>query len=106
MQRSFSQRSPVGSTGERNDPRQCSSWGAVSEGLARSAVELQRDQVEVVLAVHRKVTLPGQVLPQEPVGVLGGGALPGTLGIAEVDGDVGRYGEPLVSGHLRAPVPG
>ena len=42
----------VGSTGERNGLGQCSSRGAVSEGLARSGVELERDQVEVVLAVH------------------------------------------------------
>ncbi len=42
----------VGSTGERNGPGQCSSRGVVSEGLAGPRVELQRDQVEVVLAVH------------------------------------------------------
>ena len=41
----------VGSTGERNGPRQCSSRGAVFQGLAGSAVELQCDQVEVVLAM-------------------------------------------------------
>jgi len=42
----------VGSTGERNGLGQCSSRGIVSEGLAGPRVELQRDQVEVVLAVH------------------------------------------------------
>ena len=61
----LAKKAAVGSTGERNGPRQCSSWGAVSEGLARSAVKLQRDQVEVVLTVHRKVALPGQVLPRK-----------------------------------------
>ena len=50
---------PVGSTGERNGPGQCSSRGIVSEGLARSGVELQRDQVEVLLAVHGEVGVPG-----------------------------------------------
>ena len=44
---------PAGSTGERNGLGQCSSRGVVSEGLAGPAVELQRDQIEVVLAVHR-----------------------------------------------------
>ena len=41
----------VGSTGERNGPHQFSSRGAIAQGLAGPTVELQRDQVEVVLAV-------------------------------------------------------
>ncbi len=49
----------VGSTGERNGLGQCSSRGIVSEGLAGPRVELQRDQVEVVLAVYREIGLPG-----------------------------------------------
>ena len=40
------------STGERNSLSQCSSWGTVGERLARSTVELQRDQIEVVLSVY------------------------------------------------------
>ena len=43
----------VGSTGERNSLGQCSSRGAVGEGLAGPRVELERDQVEVLLVVHR-----------------------------------------------------
>jgi transposase len=42
----------VGSTGERNSVRQCSSRGAVGEGLAGPRVELERDQIKVVLAVR------------------------------------------------------
>jgi transposase len=52
-EREILRKAAVGSTGERNGPRQCSSRGAVSEGLARSAIELERNEVEVVLAVHR-----------------------------------------------------
>src|SRR5215211_5709829 len=96
----------VSSTGERNGPGQCSSWGAVAQSLAGPTVEFERDQVEVGLIIHREVTLPGQVLPQEPVGVLARAPLPGALGITEVDGYVGCYRELLVGGHLRAPVPG
>jgi hypothetical protein len=33
-------------------------------------------------------------------------ALPWAAGIAEIRGDVGGNGEPLVSRHLRAPIPG
>jgi hypothetical protein len=78
--------------------------GAVAKGLARAAVELQRDQVEVLLAVHREVTLPGQVLSEQSVGVLRGGALPRTPRSAEVDRHVTCDGELLVGGHLRAPI--
>ncbi len=45
----------VDSTGERNGLYQCISRRAVAEGLAGSAVELQRDGAEVVLAIHREV---------------------------------------------------
>lgn len=41
----------VGSIGERNGLCQCSSRGAVGEGLAGSTVELQGNRVEFVLAV-------------------------------------------------------
>lgn len=41
----------VGSTGGSNGSCQCSSRGAVAEGLARTAVELQRDRVELMLVV-------------------------------------------------------
>ncbi len=58
-EREILKKAAVGSTGERNGPRQCSSRGVVSEGLARSGVELQRDQVEVLLAVHGEVGVPG-----------------------------------------------
>jgi hypothetical protein len=52
-QRVFTKKDMVGSTGERNSLGQCSSRGAVGEGLAGPRVELERDQVEVLLVVHR-----------------------------------------------------
>jgi hypothetical protein len=59
---------------------------------SRSGVELEGDEVEVGLAVARQVGALGQVLAQEAVGVLAGAPLPGALGVAEVDGDVGSRG--------------
>jgi hypothetical protein len=50
----------------------------------------------------RKKSPPGQVLPQEHVGVLAGGALPGTLRIAEEDPNRTRAGE-KPSGRKRFP---
>src|SRR5215207_769696 len=96
----------VGSTGQCNAPGQCSSRGVVAQSLARPHVELERDEVEVGLIVHREVGTSGKVLPQEPVRVLARSTLPGTLRIAEVDRDVRGHRELLVCGHLRAPVPG
>lgn len=40
------------STGERNGLGQCSSQGTVIQGLARTGVELERNQIEVVLTVY------------------------------------------------------
>ena len=53
QEREFLKKAAVGSTGERNSLGQCSSRGAVGEGLAGPRVELERDQVEVLLVVHR-----------------------------------------------------
>ncbi len=50
-EREILKKAAVGSTGERNGLRQFISRGAVGEGLAGSAVELQRDRIEVMLAV-------------------------------------------------------
>jgi hypothetical protein len=46
-----------------------------------------------------------EVLAQQPVGLVRA-ALPGSLGVAEVDPDAGVDGEALVLGHLQTAVPG
>jgi transposase len=40
QEREILRKATVGSIGERNDLSQCSSWGAVAQGLSGSAVEL------------------------------------------------------------------
>ena len=55
------------------------------EGLAWPVVEFGGDRVEVVLAVSGEVGAFGEVLPEQPVGVLVGAALPGRVRVAEVD---------------------
>lgn len=48
----------------------------------------------------------GQPAVDEPVGVLVDGALPGLVGVAEVDVDAAELGDGVVVGHLAAAVPG
>ena len=55
--------------------------------------------------MERQVSLLGQVLPQQPVGVFVCAALPGTVGITEVDLHVCGHTEGFVLGHLVSPVP-
>lgn len=57
------------------------------------------------LCTDRSVPL-GEVLAQEPVGVLVRAALPRAVWITEVDLHVGRCREPLVVRELLASVPG
>src|SRR5215469_1180046 len=96
----------VGSNSRRNTCLKCSGWRSKSQGLARSLVQEQRELVELRLAEHRDVCTLWHVLPQEPIGVFVRPALPGALGVAEIDLDVGRDGEALVVRHLVTPIPG
>src|ERR671925_458514 len=53
------------------------SWGPPSQGLPRPLVELGGDAVEFALVVHGQVGALGEVLAQQPVGVLVRAPLPG-----------------------------
>src|SRR5687767_10090566 len=55
------------------------------QGLSRSPVELGGDLIELFLGEGGDAGALREVLAQQPVGVLVGAALPGTLGVAEVD---------------------
>ena len=68
--------------------------GCPVECLAGSCVEFGGDGVEVGLGVRGEVGALGQVLAQQPVGVLVGAALPGAAGVAEVDLDAGATVNP------------
>ena len=56
-------------------------------------LSLRGDVVEVVGLVDRQVGALGEVLAQQPVGVLVGAALPGRVGVAEVDVQAGGGGD-------------
>ena len=75
---------PADSTGRRVACRGLRR-GCASRGFAGSVVEFGGDVVEVLGAVHGQVGALGEVLAQQPVGVLVGAALPGRVRVAEVD---------------------
>ena len=56
--------------------------------------------------MYGQIRFLGEVLPEQSVGVFIRSTLPGTLRIAEVDGDVGRQSEAFVVRHLQTAVPG
>src|SRR4030095_14104441 len=73
---------PSGSAGQQRG--ELFGWGAPAECLAGSAVELVGDRVQLGLADGVEVDLAlGEVLTQQPVGVLVRPALPGTVRVAE-----------------------
>src|SRR3954465_10665282 len=77
-----------------------------AQGLSRPAVEGDRHGCQVVGAVHAEVGALREVLAQQPVGVLVRAALPGAVGIAEVDLKTGVDPELGVLGHFRSLIPG
>src|SRR5258708_39744353 len=73
-----------------------------SMGGTRSAVEAVGDGIEFVLTVDREVSALWQVLTQQPVSVLTGAALPGTVRIAEVHAHASGGAKFLMAGHFLA----
>src|SRR3954454_17242060 len=77
-----------------------------AERLSRPAVEGHRHGCKVLGAVRAEVGALWKVLAQQPVGVLVRAALPGAVGIAEVDLDACVDLQARVLGHLGALIPG
>ena len=85
MERDILKKGMVGSTGRRNGLGEGSGWCLEAKRFPWPGIELERDCIEVGLAMRRQVGLLGEVLAQRAVGVLVAPALPRAAGIAEVD---------------------
>src|SRR5260370_36393734 len=96
----------TGGTGFLQKLRQRFGRRPPAECLTRSSVELVSHVVEFSLGYASQGVAFREVLAEKSVGVLVGAALPGTAGVAEVDGDPGVDCETLVLGHLMTLVPG
>jgi hypothetical protein len=64
--------------------------------LARSVVQAPSELVELSFGEHREIGAFGHVLAKQAIGVLVGAALPGAVGVTEVDLDPGREVEVAV----------
>jgi len=69
------------------------SWGLSVQDDAGSAVEAVLDGLDLGVGDVGEAGAFGEVLADQAVGVLVGGALPGAVGVGEVDRDVGGGGE-------------
>src|SRR3954462_12795958 len=76
-----------------------------AQGFSRPAVEGDRHGRKVFGAVHAEVSAFWKVLAQQPIGVLIRAALPGAVGIAEVDRHASLDPELGVLGHFRSLIP-
>lgn len=79
--------------------------GAVVEHESGPLVEFGGRLVEHGLIVDTQIAAFGEVLADQPVGVLIGRPLPWGVGVAEVDVDAGGLAEVFVEDHLVASVP-
>jgi hypothetical protein len=94
------------STGRRNTFVEHLSWRLVAQGLPRTLVQFSRNGIQAGLRVAGDVQPLGQVLSEQPIGVLVGAALPRALRITEVHLDVRGQREAFMGCQLLAAVPG
>src|SRR3954451_7153052 len=80
--------------------------GLVAERLARPAVQRAGNGLDLLGVAPGEVGALGEVLAQQPVGVLVAGALPGAVRVGEVDRDPGLDLQLRVLSELAAAVPG
>ena len=80
--------------------------GVVAEACAGPVVEFGGDGVELGGGPGGQVGAFGEVFAEQAVGVFVAAALPGRVGVGEVDRDAGGGGDPLVLGEFLAAVPG
>ena len=104
-ERDILKKATADSTGWCNSFGKYSGWSAKAERLPWARVELFRDPIEIPLRVGREICPVGEVLSEESVRVLVCAALPRTLGIAEVHGDVGGDREAMMLRHLQPAIP-
>jgi hypothetical protein len=76
------------------------------EACSVARVQAMGDGVQRALGVARHVRILGEVLEQQPIGVLVGAALPRTVRIGNEDRDGESLGYPLVLGQLFASIVG
>jgi transposase len=105
-ERDILKKAAVDSTGERNGFGKLSAWSHEAKSFPWTGVELERDSIEIVLAVYGQIRALREVLAQQAVGVFIAPSLPRTLGVAEVDGHVGSDAESLVVSEFSAAIPG
>jgi hypothetical protein len=81
------------STGRCNTGLEFTSRSFKAQGFAWALIVAQGDFVQVGLGVAGQGGFPGEVLPQQAVGIFVGAALPRALRITEVDVYLGGHGE-------------
>ena len=86
--------------------RQYLQWHGPVETFSRSGIEAMGDGVHLALGVARQVGALGQVLAQQPIGVLVGAAVPRAVRIGKEDPDREPLGQPLMFRHLCASIIG
>ena len=74
------------------------------ETFSGTCVQPMRNGIQLALGVARQVRAFRQVLPQQPIRILVGAALPGRMGIRKEDADCESLGEALMLRHLFASI--
>src|SRR6202012_5043023 len=76
------------------------SWGLVAEGYTDTSIEQQSDLIELILGEAAQVLASGEELPEQAIDVFVDAALPGGMGMSEVDIDARLLFEPAMLCHL------
>src|ERR1035437_88563 len=94
------------STSQRKNLGELLHWCHESKRFAWTTVQTIGNERQPFGTVEREIRSLRHVLTEQAIGVLVGAALPGAVGVAEVDLDAGVDREALVARHLPALIPG
>ena len=75
-------------------------WGQESKSFSGAIVQFDHGRFNLLVSDGGKVSVLGEILPDKPVGIFVGAALPGGIGMREIEFSIQLLADGFVSGEF------